>query len=270
MASSSKASKWFIRPLPKRAPGLRLICLPYAGGAAATYLPWALHLPREIELVAIQPPGRGTRMDEAPYSEMEPLIRELLTVFPEVTDRPYVLYGHSLGSRVAFELALRCQQMGLPTPVTLIASGSRAAHLRISEKPIYDLPEAQFIEALRELQGTPEEVLGNRELIQLLSPLLRADFKIADLHCSERIPLDCPVVVFTGVEDHEVSQDDAERWRELSTRGCEVHRFPGGHFFVEEHRALVLEKVIDVTMNLVRAGNPGSAEVFMKRQGGRP
>lgn len=273
----SISNRWFIRPLPKRAPSLRLICLPYAGGTAATYVPWAEHLPREVELIAVQPPGRGTRMDEAPYSEMEPLIRDLLSVFPEVTDRPYVLFGHSLGSRVAFELALRCRQMGLPSPLAFIASGSRAAHLRIKEKPIYNLPEPQFIEALRELNGTPEEVLGNRELVELLSPLLRADFKIANLHCAERIPLDCPVVVFSGVEDHEVSQEDAGRWEELSTRGCEVHRFPGGHFFIEEHRALVLEKINVVTMSLARAwdrrepaGETGPARVFTKRQGGRP
>jgi medium-chain acyl-[acyl-carrier-protein] hydrolase len=244
-------NRWFLRPLPKRAPRLRLICLPYAGGNAGTYVPWSAHLPPDVELIAVQPPGRGTRMDEAPYSEMEPLIQALLTVFPRVTDRPYLLFGHSLGSRIAFELAVRCGQAGLPTPVTFIASGSRAPHLRKREKPIYDLPQPQFIAALRELNGTPEELLENRELLALLNPLLRADFKIADTYCATPVALDCPVVVFTGVEDHEVSREEAERWRDLAARGCEVHGFPGGHFFIEENRAQVLEKLNAVLVKLV-------------------
>jgi len=115
--------------------------------------------------------------------------------FPQVIDRPYLLFGHSLGSRIAFELALRCRQLGLPSPVSFIASGSRAPHLRTHENPIYDLPEAEFVAKLRDLKGTPEEVLRNEELIQLLTPLLRADFRIADLYCAAQTRLDCPIVV---------------------------------------------------------------------------
>lgn len=238
-----RSNKWFIRPLAKRAPHLRLICLPYAGGSASTYMSWAAHLPPEVELIAVQPPGRGTRTGEAPYAAMAPLVDELLSVFPEVVDRPYVLFGHSLGSRVAFELALRCQQMGLPLPVSLIASGSRPPHLRRSEHPIHDLPEAEFIAELRELNGTPEEVLQNEELLQLVIPLLRADFRIAELYLAAQTRLACPLVVFGGTEDHEVSRQDLDAWRDLSTYDCEIHWIPGGHFFIEQNRALVLQKV---------------------------
>jgi medium-chain acyl-[acyl-carrier-protein] hydrolase len=220
-----------------------LICLPYAGGSAATYVSWSRHLPADVELIAVQPPGRGARTGEAPYSEMQPLVAELLSVFPEVIDRPYLLFGHSLGSRVAFELALQCQDRGWPLPIAFIASGSRAAHLPKSVDPIHDLPEAEFVAELRELNGTPEEVLGNEELLQLLIPLLRADFKIAELYCSAPRRLDCPIVVLAGTDDHDVSREDLEAWRALTTRDCEIHWIPGDHFFIEQNRALVLDKV---------------------------
>jgi surfactin synthase thioesterase subunit len=235
--------RWFVRPVPRHAPSLRLICLPYAGGSAATYVPWAAQLPPEVELIAVQPPGRGSRMGEAPFSDMEPLVRELLSVFPEVIDRPYLLFGHSLGSRVAFELALQCQRIGWPLPVSFIASGSGAPHLRNDEKAIHDLPEAEFVAKLRELNGTPEEVLRDKELIKIVMPLLRADFRIADTYCATQTKLDCPMIVLGGTEDHEVSRQDLQRWSDVCTGECEVHWISGGHFFIEQSRALVLEKV---------------------------
>ena len=151
--------------------------------SAATYVPWAKSLPPQVELIALQPPGRGSRMSELPHARMEPLVEDLMRVFPVLTDRPHVLFGHSLGSRVGFEVTLQCQLKGIPLPARFIASGSRAPHLPKRELPIHDLPDAQFVEALRDLEGTPEEILNNSELIQWLLPLLRADFRIADQFC---------------------------------------------------------------------------------------
>jgi surfactin synthase thioesterase subunit len=237
------SSDWFIRPQPKLAPAARLICLPYAGGSAATYVPWAKSLPREVELIALQPPGRGSRMAETPHTQMAPLVADLMRVFPRITDRPYVLFGHSLGSRVAFEVTLQCQLKGIPLPARLVASGSRAPYLTKSEPAIYDLPDAQFIEQLRVLDGTPEEVLNNSELIQWLLPLLRADFRIADTHRAPRNPLNCPLTVLAGTEDETVSAQEVEGWRELTSRECDIHWVTGGHFFVERNREWVLERV---------------------------
>ncbi|MEA3179920.1 MAG: hypothetical protein QOI59_3443 [Gammaproteobacteria bacterium] len=240
---AARSSPWFVRPVPKLSPTSRLICLPYAGGSAATYVSWARSLPAEVELIALQPPGRGARMAETPHAEMEPLIAELLGVFPQVTDRPYVLFGHSLGSRVGFELALQCQRRGLPLPACFIASGSRAPQLRKRELPVHNLPQAEFVAQLRELAGTPEEILTNGELIQLLLPLLRADFRIADLYCAAPTRLNCPLVVLAGTEDETVNSQEVEAWRQVAGSDCTIHWIAGGHFFVEHHRAWVLERV---------------------------
>jgi len=245
-------SAWFIRPQPKLAPAARLICLPYAGGSAATYVPWAKLLPAEVELIALQPPGRGSRMSEAPHAQMQPLVAELMSVFAGITERPYVLFGHSLGSRVAFEVTLQCQLKGIPLPARFIASGSRAPHLPKRKLPIHDLPDAQFVEALRELDGTPEEILNNSELLQWLLPLLRADFRIADQHLAPRRALNCPLTVLAGTEDETVSPPEAEAWRELTTGDFDIHWVTGGHFFVERNREWVLEKVNTLVTDTLR------------------
>lgn len=245
---------WFIRPQPKLGPSARLLCLPYAGGSAATYIPWSRSLPSAVELIALQPPGRGSRMAEAPHAQMAALVDELMSVFPKVTERPYVLFGHSLGSRVGFEVILQCQLRGLPLPVRFIASGSRAPHLPKREAPIHDLPDQQFVGQLRELQGTPEEILDNRELIEWLLPLLRADFRIADLHCAPRTSLNCPLTVLAGTQDETVSPAEVEAWSDLTTAGCDINWVDGGHFFVERNREWVLEKVNAVLETALRRG----------------
>jgi surfactin synthase thioesterase subunit len=237
------SSDWFVRPLPKLAPATRLICLPYAGGSAATYVPWSRLIPADVELIAVQPPGRGSRMAQAPHSQMEPLVTELMSVFAQVTDRPYVLFGHSLGSRVGFEVILECQRRGLPLPAHFIASGSRAPYLPKRELPIHDLPDAQFVEALRDLAGTPEEVLNNSELMQWLLPLLRADFRIADQHRAARTAIACPLTVLAGTEDETIPAQDIEAWRDLAAGECDIQWVSGGHFFVERNREWVLERV---------------------------
>ncbi|QQP95722.1 thioesterase II family protein [Lysobacter enzymogenes] len=237
------ASKWFVRPLPRPSAALRLVCLPYAGGSAATYVPWAAQLPAGVELAAVQPPGRASRILELAHTDMDALVAGLAAAFRELSDKPYVLFGHSLGSRVAYEFARRAAGFGLPSPRLLIASGSRAPHFPATRESAHDLPEAQFIAKLRELNGTPEEVLNNRELVQFLIPLLRADFKIAAEYRATPVALPCPLVVLAGTEDHEVGEAAVEGWREVAGGACEIHWIPGGHFFVEHSRAQVLERV---------------------------
>jgi len=199
-------------------------------------------------------------MAEAPHSQMQPLVTELMSVFAKVTDRPYVLFGHSLGSRVGFEVILECQSRDLPLPAAFIASGSRAPYLPKRELPIHDLPDAQFVEALRDLAGTPEEVLNNSELMQWLLPLLRADFRIADQHRASQTRIGCPLTVLAGTEDATIPPQDIEAWRNLAAGECEIHWVSGGHFFVERNREWVLERVNAI---LARVGNARSVRLHL-------
>ena len=240
---------WFIRPQPKLAPSTRLICLPYAGGSAATYVPWSRLLPPEVELIALQPPGRGSRMAQPPHSQMQPLVSELMSVFQKVTDRPYVIFGHSLGSRVGFELMLQCQMKGIAASGALHRLGqpgtapvkAGAAHTRPAG--------CEVCRGAARPGWHARGGLNNSELIQWLLPLLRADFRIADTHRSSRTALNCPLTVLGGTEDETVSATEIEAWRDVAASECDIHWVNGGHFFVERNREWVLERV-----NAVLAG----------------
>lgn len=228
-------------------PALRLLCLPYAGGSASIYSGWAKSLPANVEVVAIQPPGRANRLSEKPHTRMESLVEEIYTAVTPLLDVPYVVFGHSLGSRVGFELVRMVRRRGLQLPEHFIASGSPAPNLPAHSKNIHDLPKEQFIQELRELNGTPEAVLAHEELIALLLPLLRADFMVSETYAfSPEPPLDCTLSIFSGEYDREIGPEQLSAWRPHFLGRSEITMFPGDHFFVDSLRPSVLSEVSGV------------------------
>lgn len=236
----------FIIPNPIFKPKLRLFCFPFAGGSASAYTTWVEHLPKDVEIILLQPPGRGSRYSEAAHEDMDSLTAEVLAEQNFITDTPYVFFGHSLGCRVAFEIAKVLQSRGLPVPLHFVASGSRAPHLPQELKAIHTLPEAAFVSELKHLNGTPEEVLQNKELMLLMLPSLRADFKIAELHVAKPQVLACPLTVFYGTEDGGVTIDKVNAWQRLSKFTINTFAFKGGHFFINEAKSQVLARLTDV------------------------
>lgn len=245
-------NKWFIRSQHRSQVDLRIFCFPYAGGSAATYLPWTDWLPYNVELVAIQPPGRATRMLEPAHSNMQQLIAQLIPNLSCVMDRPYIMLGHSVGSRVAFELLNQLSKYNYPYPHHFIASGSRGPHIKSTNKPTHHLPDDDFIKKLRELNGTPEAVLQNDELMALFLPMLRADFKLSEtyLHSSSSI-FSCPISVLSGKEDTDISLADLKSWGQFFSHPPDLHILPGGHFFIEEHRGIVKEKLLTIVQGVL-------------------
>ncbi|MCC2607755.1 thioesterase II family protein [Planctobacterium marinum] len=237
------AKKLFIVPKAKPLAKLRLFCFSYAGGSPATYMSWANHIHADVELVLVQLPGRGERIREAAYTSMDDIIRELLTQQDYITSKPYVLFGHSLGARVAWELALNIAESGGKLPLHLIASGSGAPHVPRKKPPIHHLPEAQFFAKLGELNGTPSEILENRELMEFLTPLLRADFKVAECYLGQQKNLPLPISVFHGREDQEISEIQLNGWQSLTSRSLDYHYFDGDHFFINELSSQVIDSV---------------------------
>lgn len=237
-------STWFVVPRPAPAARLRLFCLPYAGGGATTYSGWHALLPPWVELIAVQPPGRGQRIAERPCDSMDELVDGLLPHILPLLDRPYVLFGHSLGSRVAFELMRRLDALQLPLPERFVASGSRAPHIVRDDKPLRDLPYDEFVRELRELNGTPEAILQNAELMELLVPLLRADFGISETYsAAPGKRLACKVHVFGGHGDRDVTPQDLASWQEHFVDRIAVQMYDGDHFFVEKQADQVVRNL---------------------------
>lgn len=251
MISMSK-EQWLLRPKQSIASDYkcRLICFPYAGGSAASYLDWINWLPKEIDLIAVQPPGRASRIFEPGYKCMDDLVSELMVHLQPELDLPFMFYGHSLGSRIAFECMNYFHMLCGKLPIHFIASGSRGPHLPPRKTSIYRLPDEQFIEKLKTTYGTPMEILNNTDLMELCLPMLRADFELADkyLYSGSKV-FDCPASVFGGIEDTEITADDLLTWQRYFVDSVEVKHFAGDHFFVDSCKTQVVTEVNKIVNN---------------------
>jgi medium-chain acyl-[acyl-carrier-protein] hydrolase len=173
---------------------------------------------------------------------MKTLVRALAQGLANWTDRPFVLFGHSTGALVAFELARRLEQEGR-LPAQLLVSGCGAPQLPPGRPgQIHDLPDADFLEQLRALGGMPDAMLANPELRDLFLPILRADFKLTETYrYVPGVPLRCPVTAFTGLEDRFVSRQSAEAWRDQTTGAFALYTLPSDHLFLISDRHLLLQ-----------------------------
>lgn len=239
--------KWCVTPKPNPSAKIRLFCFPYAGGGPATFSGWERSLPKNIELVAIQPPGRGSHLLDSCIDDMTQMVTQLIRMISPLLDKPYVFFGHSLGSKIAFELLRHLKAHNYPLPKHFIASGSKGPKEQSEKRAIYALSDNQFIAELERLNGTPKEILQNRELMEILLPMLKADFKIAHTYqCNRDEKFNCDVTVFGGTQDKDVSNEDLAAWCELFSQNSEIHRFEGGHFFVDSLQEEVLDKVTHI------------------------
>ena len=226
---------------------LQLFCFPFAGGGASAFRKWDTKLPGNIEVCAIQLPGREDRLLEPPFRQIGPLVNALSELVVIGLDKPFVFFGHSMGALVAFELSRRLRRLGGRQPDHLIVSGFRAPHLPDRQAPTYDLPETSFLEELRRLGGTPDEVLQSSELMTLFTPTLRADFALSETYAYvHEVPLECSISAFVGSDDQEVSYDEVAAWRHHTNGSFSLQSIPGDHFFLlREGQAQLLSGISD-------------------------
>jgi surfactin synthase thioesterase subunit len=199
-------------------------------------------------------PGRGSHFSQAPLIEIEAVVDELIGEVGRLQDVPFVFYGHSLGAKIAFELACELQRRQKPRPMHLVVAARPAPHrpIRISPCPA-DLPREGFFEYLRSLGATPTEILENEELMDLLLPRLRADFRLNEsLSAKPSVPLHCPITALCGTRDDVVSQDVMRHWADLTARSFDLVAIEGDHFFLHQSR----EALLAVMTDLMRRARP--------------
>jgi medium-chain acyl-[acyl-carrier-protein] hydrolase len=218
---------------------LRLFCLPYAGGGASAFRSWQGALGAEVDVLPVYLPGRERRFREPAHTRLEPLADELAEALRPHLELPYALFGHSMGAALAFEVARRLEEE--KTPAHLFVSGRGAPHRPPERERIHALPEAEFVRRVREMEGTPDEVLADPEMMELVVPILRADFTLSETYrFREGAPLSAPVTAFGGTGDAYVGRDDLLGWREHTRGFFRLRQFAGGHFFIQTHQAELL------------------------------
>lgn len=206
-------------------------------------MPWQNDLNSDVELAVVQLPGRGIRFSEAPYQTMSEVVTALFLALEKLSKKPFIFYGHSMGARVAYELTLMLWRFRCRLPVHFIASGSVAPCIIRTQEQTHHLPDIEFITKVGELNGSPPEVLANNEIMQLMLPALRADFKIIETYCSKsKFVISTKVSVLAG-DQEEIEVADIEAWFTLFESYTDVHWISGDHFFVEKNKADVLKIV---------------------------
>ena len=234
-------------PVP---PTARLFCLPYAGAGSTVYRGWRRALAPEIDLVAVQPPGREDRLGEPPVETLAELVAGAADAVEPHLDLPFALYGHSLGALAAFELAHELAGRGTAQPSLLAVSGHRAPHLprRVF---LRDWSDDGLAAHLRKLGG-PGGSLLTSEYVALFLPAVRADFGIAYGYRYEPRPtLELPIQAFGGTEDRSVTPAELVGWSALTTGEFAATLLPGDHFFLHAHAAVLARAV---STRLLRAG----------------
>jgi medium-chain acyl-[acyl-carrier-protein] hydrolase len=235
---------WVTCPRPNPQARLRLFCFPYAGGGASLFRTWADDLPPAVEVCPIQLPGRENRFIEPRYTHVAPLIAALGEALHPYLDKPCALFGHSMGALIAFELARYLRQRDGFIPERLFVAAHRAPQLPYRRPPLHPLPDPAFTAALRRLNGTPPGVLEHVELWELMLPLLRADFTLAETYTyTPDEPLTCPISAFGGMGDHEVDWEDIAAWSEQTRGSFTLRMLTGDHFFLHSARTLLLPAI---------------------------
>jgi surfactin synthase thioesterase subunit len=214
-------------------------------------------LPAEVEVCPVQLPGRESRLREPRYDRLGPLLEDLLEALsPFLRDLPFAFFGHSMGAIISFELCHALAKNQQEGPRILLLSGRRAPHVEDTDKAIHDLPEEEFKEELRSLNGTPEEVLNHPELMDLLAPVLRADFAVCETYepILEPVP-GCGISAFGGLGDSRVSKPALEAWSRYTEGPFKVRMYPGDHFFLNgSARSNLLYSVAQDLVPLLAAG----------------
>ncbi|WP_436775925.1 thioesterase II family protein [Yinghuangia sp. YIM S09857] len=232
--------RWLRCWTPRPTARLRLVCLPHAGGGAGSYRAWDALMPGGVELVAAQYPGREDRFGDPPVDGMDDLVRNIADAVTALGDRPYALFGHSMGSAVAWELAHELRRRGAREPVRLCVSG-REAPVAARAGTVHLRDDDGLCDELERLGGTHRDVLADADLRRAVLSYVRDDYRLIETYRPRpRAPLGCPIDVFTGDADPEFGADRAEPWAALTTAGMRVHVFPGGHFYLTPHRREVV------------------------------
>lgn len=227
---------------PGAGSGVRLLCFPPAGGNSSMFRDWGRRLPAAVKVVAVELPGRQGRFKEPPVGSLPRLVPLLARELRPWATAPLALLGHSVGALIAFEFAREMRREGLPPPVHLFVSSYPAPQLPRRGSPVHALPEPLFLQRVSHL--LPRAALADKELLNLILPVLRADCALGETYqYADEPPLDCPIMALGGSWDPSVLRADLKMWQQQARGGFSLHLFPGGHDYLRTAPGRLLETI---------------------------
>lgn len=238
---------WIENWSPKPQAQARLFCFPYVGGSAALYRLWPAKLGEQVEVLSVELPGRGRRFGEKLISSLDELVPTFHQAILPYLDKPFFIFGHSMGALIAYEWTLLLEKEGKHLPSALILSAFGAPHVTPPPKrKLHLLSDSEFLEELEHLKGTPKEVLQHRELMSILLPMIRSDLKMVENYPYPKDQkISVPVKVLGGRQDPQVDLSRLEAWKDLAGSSFSLQLFEGEHFFIQSARDRVLESISD-------------------------
>ncbi|TDV56131.1 thioesterase II family protein [Actinophytocola oryzae] len=247
--SPAARSRWLPFGTPS-ADEPRLFLFPHAGASAAAFASWQRLAGDGIAVCPVQPPGRAERFRETAHREVGPFVDDLLGELGDQFTGNYVLFGHSMGALVAFELTRRLRASGAQLPAHLFVSGRPAPQLPEVRTPLRDQPVDQLVQSLRRIGGTPDLLLNDRELLDAFLPLLRADFSVNETYrYTDEEPLRIPLTAFGGERDPRAGAPEIKEWAAQTSVQFEHRIFPGGHFFTDQYAGELVETMRTALVN---------------------
>ncbi|WP_291584166.1 thioesterase II family protein [Clostridium sp. UBA6640] len=228
---------------------IKLFCIPYAGGSGLIFYKWKKYLNSYIQLEPIELKGRGRRFGEKFYETLEEAVNDIFEIIKvQIENEEYAIYGHSMGSLLAYELYYKINSENLRMPTHMLFSGHEAPNIERQERNIHLLPDDEFIKEVIDLGGTPEDISNNKELLDLFIPILRSDFRILDNYKYKegRNKIHCDISIFNGKQD-DISLEAILKWKEHGDKSFNVYNFEGNHFFINDNVENIT-KIINETL----------------------
>ncbi|MGY6026559.1 thioesterase II family protein [Streptomyces spinosirectus] len=243
MQRDSGPGRWIRRYRPRPDATVRLVCFPHAGGSAVAFHPWAAAFPPDVEVLAVQYPGRQDRITEPRVEDLAELAADVL---PElraaVGAGPYALFGHSMGATLAFEVARRLEADGAG-PEILVASARRAPS-RHRDQLVHLLDDAQLADHIAELSTANSRLMADVRARAMIVPTVRSDLRAIETYrCPPGLALRTPILTIIGDSDPWTTPDEAHAWARHTRGGFELRLLPGGHFYLDDHQDEVRELI---------------------------
>lgn len=232
---TTSSKEWFLPvSLSKYSNSMKLFCFPYGGGAATIYFSWKEKILSSIDAFGIALPGRGARYNEPSINNLSSLIAQLYHNLTNLKINKYILFGHSFGGLVAYELAKYIQlKQQMPLPKHVIISATGAPHTLYESKELCQLDDYTLAKKLNEWGGIPNVIMKEPDLLSLFIPAIRADITMmANYIINSIVRLKCPITVFGGDKDPNLTIDNLSSWSNYTELSFSCKLFKGNHFYI--------------------------------------